>query len=62
MCFRLTRLTLDDRGISSVEYALLLALVVGGIILAASQLGTAVEGEMNGTANCIETPDANTCN
>jgi Flp pilus assembly pilin Flp len=52
-------LAVDSRGVSSVEYALLLAFVAGGIILAASQLGTAVETEMNDTANCIE--NAGTC-
>lgn len=55
----LSRLAVDSRGVSSVEYALLLAFVAGGIILAASQLGTAVETEMNDTANCIE--NAGTC-
>ena len=43
----------DESGISSVEYALLLAFVAGGIILAASQLSDAVEGEMQSAANCI---------
>ena len=43
----------DESGISSVEYALLLAFVAGGIILAAGQLSTAVQGEMTSAANCI---------
>lgn len=44
----------DRRGLSSVEYALLMALVAGGIAVAASQLSTAVEGQMKATADCID--------
>ncbi len=43
----------DESGISSVEYALLLAFVAGGIILGADALSTAVEGEMLASADCI---------
>lgn len=45
----------DESGISSVEYALLLAFVAAGIITAAGTLSDAVEGEMNEAATCIET-------
>ena len=45
----------DESGISSVEYALLLAFVAAGIITAAGLLSDAVEGEMTGAATCIET-------
>lgn len=41
-------------GISSVEYALLLAFVAAGIILAAEALSDAVSNEMISTAACIE--------
>ncbi len=51
----------DEGGISSVEYALLLALIGGGILLAADELATAVGDQMNDTAVCIETGGA-TCN
>ncbi len=44
----------DESGISSVEYALLLAFVAAGIILGAEALSDAVEGEMIQTASCIE--------
>ncbi|MCG8356569.1 MAG: hypothetical protein MI920_13440 [Kiloniellales bacterium] len=44
----------DRRGLSSVEHALLLALVAGGIAVAAGQLGTAVENQMTETADCID--------
>ncbi len=44
----------DESGISSVEYALLLAFVAGGIILAADILAEAVSNEMTDAANCIE--------
>ena len=44
----------DESGISSVEYALLLAFVAAGIILAADELGTAVSGELGAAADCID--------
>ncbi len=44
----------DESGISSVEYALLLAFVAAGIITAAELLSNAVENEMTDTAACIE--------
>ncbi len=49
-----TKLWNDESGISSVEYALLLAFVAAGIITAAELLSNAVENEMTETANCIE--------
>ena len=50
-----TKLWNDESGISSVEYALLLAFVAAGIITAAELLSNAVENEMTTTATCIET-------
>ncbi len=50
----LVRLWTDESGISSVEYALLLAFVAAGIILGAETLSDAVEGEMFDAASCIE--------
>ncbi len=50
----LSNLWNDESGISSVEYALLLAFVAAGIITAAELLSNAVENEMTETANCIE--------
>ncbi|MEM7225544.1 MAG: Flp family type IVb pilin [Pseudomonadota bacterium] len=47
------RLWKDESGISSVEYALLLALIAAGIAVAASALGNAVENEINAAAGCI---------
>ena len=44
----------DESGISSVEYALLLAFVAAGIITAAELPSNAVENEMTSTASCIE--------
>ena len=55
----LARLWHDESGISSVEYALLLAFVAAGIITAAELLSNAVENEMTSVANCIE--DSTTC-
>jgi Flp pilus assembly pilin Flp len=40
----------DEHGISSVEYALLLAMISGGIILGADFLSGAVASEMTDTA------------
>ena len=50
----LTRLWNDESGISSVEYALLLAFIASGIIVAAELLSDAVQNEMTQTAACIE--------
>ncbi len=55
----LTNLWNDESGISSVEYALLLAFVAAGIIAAASTLSNAVTNEMCDTATVID-PDS-TC-
>ena len=49
----LSNLWNDESGISSVEYALLLAFVAAGIIVAADSLSNAVSNEMNDAANCI---------
>ncbi len=51
----LSNLWNDESGISSVEYALLLAFVAAGIILAAGALSDAVTNEMTDTACVIET-------
>ena len=49
----------DESGISSVEYALLLAFVAAGVIIAAEVLSDAVTNEMGDAAGCIE--DAVVC-
>ena len=41
----------DERGISSVEYAVLLAFVGAGIVLGAESLSSAVDGELRETAD-----------
>ena len=51
----LTKLWSDESGISSVEYALLLAFVAAGIIAGAELLSNAVENEMCDSASMIET-------
>ncbi len=50
----LSQLWTDESGISSVEYALLLAFVAAGIIVAAAELSDAVSNEMQDAASCIE--------
>ena len=54
----LARLWSDECGISSVEYALLLAFIAAGIIMAAEMLSNAVENKMNDTAALF---DEETC-
>ncbi len=44
----------DKNAISSVEYALLLAFIASGIIVAAELLSNAVSNELGNTAKCIE--------
>jgi Flp pilus assembly pilin Flp len=58
----LSHLWNDESGISSVEYALLLAFIAAGIIVAAESLSEAVSNEMEGAATCIEADvAASTC-
>ncbi len=57
----LSHLWNDESGISSVEYALLLAFVAAGIIFGAEALSNAVENEMQGTADCIESTGTTGC-
>ncbi len=57
----LSQLWNDESGISSVEYALLLAFVAAGIILGAEVLSDAVENEMYSAASCIEASVAADC-
>ncbi len=54
----LSNLWNDESGISSVEYALLLAFVAAGIIMAADLLSNAVSNEMEDAAECISTGDS----
>ncbi len=51
----LARLWADDCGISSVEYALLLAFVAAAVILGAEELADAVANQLTDTATCIST-------
>jgi len=44
----------DQSGVSSVEYAMLTAVVAVGVVLAISQLSGAVSGTMDRTADCID--------
>ena len=54
----LSGLWADESGISSVEYALLLAFVAGAIIVGAEELATAVADQLTDSASCIETGGA----
>ena len=44
----------DERGISSVEYAILLAMIAGGIIMGAEILSGAVSNEMTEAAGLFQ--------
>jgi Flp pilus assembly pilin Flp len=44
----------DESGISSIEYALLLAFVAAGVALAASNLGTSVGDKLEWAKGCID--------
>ncbi len=57
----LSNLWNDESGISSVEYALLLAFVAAGIIAAAGALSDAVTNEMTDAALCIEGSTPGVC-
>ena len=49
----LAKLWNDESGVSSVEYALLLAFIAAGIITGAEVLADSVEGEMVQAASCV---------
>ena len=46
----------DDSGLSSVEYALLLAFIAGGVVLAVGPLATAVTNAFLAATNCLNAP------
>ncbi len=50
----LERLWKDENGISSVEYAMLLAFIAAGIMTAAEMLSNAVSNEMEDTAALLD--------
>ena len=51
-----TKFLKDESGASAAEYALILAVVVVGIALAATNLGTAVSNAIQGAADKVTTP------
>ncbi len=51
----------DESGISSVEYAVLLAFVGAGIILGAEKLSKSVEDEMTRAADCVAATTSADC-
>lgn len=53
----LARLWSENRGISSVEYALLLSFIAGGVAFGATFLGDAVSNEIQDTADCLVSDD-----
>jgi Flp pilus assembly pilin Flp len=57
----LAKLWNDETGISSVEYALLLAFVTAVLIIGAEALSDAVGDQMEDTASCVNTGDTTNC-
>lgn len=55
------RLRKDDSGISSVECAMLLALIAGGIIMAADMLSKSVMGQFSETAGLFDVAAGDGC-
>jgi pilus assembly protein Flp/PilA len=51
----LKRVRISKSGASAAEYALILAVIGGGIVVAAVALKTSISGSMNKTANLITT-------
>ena len=51
----------DESGASAAEYALILAIVGLGIVVAAQNLGTAIGNAMNKAGNCINSPTTANC-
>lgn len=47
----------DESGASAAEYALILAIVGAAIVGGSIALGTAIGGELNATADCIDGTD-----
>ena len=52
---RFSGLWVDESGLSSVEYVLLLAFIGGAIFVGVQELANAVESNIIDTASCIET-------
>ena len=57
----LARLWADQRAISSVEYAMLLAMIAAGIMAAAEMLSNAVTNEFSDTAVLLDGGGDNNC-
>jgi pilus assembly protein Flp/PilA len=54
---KLVQFLRDESGASAAEYALILAIVGIGIVVAARALGTAISGAMTNAANTINNPN-----
>ena len=50
----------DQEGATATEYALLVAIIAGGIAVGAQALGPAIQGAMEGAGTCITSGGA-TC-
>jgi pilus assembly protein Flp/PilA len=51
----------DDRGVTAVEYGLILALIAGVIITGLLLLGPALSSLFSNSANCLSSQNATGC-
>jgi len=51
----------DESGISSIEYALLLAFIAAGIAIAAGDLGDAVQQRIADAVGCVDGTNSGAC-
>ena len=56
-----TNMLMDEAGASAAEYALILAIVGGGIAIAALLLGSAIGNSVNKATNCINAATSAAC-
>ena len=54
--YAIGQLRRDDRGVTAVEYGLILALIAGVIITGLLLLGPALSSLFSNSANCVKTP------
>jgi Flp pilus assembly pilin Flp len=58
---RLVELTHSEVGATAAEYALLVSLIAIVIVVGAFALGTAIDGRLQNTADCIDTASGAPC-
>lgn len=51
----------DDRGVTSIEYALIASLIAIIIVVAVIAVGDGVKSDFNRVGNCVGAPSTKTC-